>query len=108
LLTALSVGYSNALYEDSPLFKETSSYQAIADAIGNSDKLIGLYLYNQYDCPKCEQLFPIIERLAEEFEGIVDFRIADCDKYWEKETDRTFFPVCDPKRIEDLPQITFY
>ena len=104
----LSILLINSLFDNSPNFQEIENFSQIQQAIVDSDHLISLFFYNTYDCTKCSQTEPTIDRFSDDMQGLIKFYHIDCDKVWDDNEMKEKFPICNPRNVKELPQLVFY
>lgn len=108
LFSFLFFSPSQALFDISPNWVEIENFRQIQEVVTLSDHLVALFFYNTYDCSKCQQAEPTVDRFSDELAGLVKFFHIDCDKIWDDLEMQERFPICNPKNIRELPQLVFY
>jgi len=68
-----------------------------------SNSIVSVFFYNGKNCEKCGNAWGLIEKIADENEGVFKVYDIDCDEVWSDSYARAKYYLCDPSTRNQLP-----
>ncbi|CAK63922.1 unnamed protein product (macronuclear) [Paramecium tetraurelia] len=106
ILIALLTLSTQALFENSYTIKSANKMQDFR-AILESDFVSLVYFYTE-ECENCQMAASLVEKVAEDQEGIINVFGANCDQINKDPNSVNKLPYCSEDMLEQLPQISFF
>ncbi|CAD8121612.1 unnamed protein product [Paramecium sonneborni] len=106
ILIALFFIVTQALFENSYTIKSVYKMQDFHPIL-ESDFVSLVYFYAE-DCENCQMAASLVEKVAEDQEGIINVFGANCDQINKDPNSVNKLPYCSEDMLDQLPQISFF
>ncbi|CAD8209302.1 unnamed protein product [Paramecium pentaurelia] len=106
IFLAVLCSISVALFENSYLIKNANKLQDFRDIL--ESEFVSLVYFYSDQCENCQRAAGLIEKVAEDQEGIINVYGTNCDEINKDPKSNEQIPYCSSDVIQHLPQITFF
>ncbi|CAD8212594.1 unnamed protein product [Paramecium octaurelia] len=106
ILLGVMCTFSVALFENSYLIKHANKLQDFRDILAS--EFVSLVYFYSENCENCQRAAQLIEKVAEDQEGIINVYGTNCDEINKDPKSVDQLPYCSSDVMQHLPQITFF